>query len=269
MTTWKDIARELPLYGKVQIACPTGCGSGEKLSVNHSPKSYWANCYRCGWTDQEDKGKQTLEELKKLRELNEAAETMELTLDLPEDFTNELPLHARLWLFKAGITEARYRSFNIGYSKSLDRVILPIFDTSGDLIWYQCRALQKGQKPKYLQPKRDRSTVMFSVLGGRGDMESAIVVEDILSAIRVGKHQDTYSLLGTKITTDQANQLSRYGTVTTWFDPDTAGIQGASKIRRTLNLLTNTNNITSDKDPKELSDKEIRSKICGVNLNQN
>lgn len=262
---WIQVAKDLPLNGKVQTLCPENCGSGEKLSVTHSMKSYWCNCYRCGFTDIEYKGKQSLAELSRIQELNKAAEEIELTLDLPKDFTNDLPRHARMWLFSAGITPTVWMQHRIGYSKQLDRVILPVYDYEDNLIWYQCRALQAGQKPKYLQPARDRSTIMFRVTRSREDVERVIVVEDILSAIRVGKHINTVSLLGTKITTAQAADLGKYNEVTTWLDSDTAGRRGAYKIRKTLSLITSVSNILTPLDPKELSDKEIVRNLNELN----
>lgn len=257
---WITIARDLPLHGKTMTTCPENCGSGEKLSVNHGIKNYWCNCYRCGYTDSEYKGKQSLAELKRIQELNKAAESTELTLDLPNDYTEELPRHARAWLFKAGITPSVWKQYRIGYSERLDRVILPVFDSTDKIIWYQCRALQKGQKPKYLQPARDRSEIIFTT-GNREDLQRVIIVEDILSAIRVGKHIPTVSLLGTKITTQQAANLSKYNEVTTWLDADTAGRKGSYKIRKTLSLVTNVSNILTPLDPKELSDKEIQEHL--------
>lgn len=254
---WLDVAQNLPLNGKTQIQCPEMCGGGEKLSVNHSIKSYWCNCYRCGFSDTEFKGANTLAEIKRIRELNEAAEQVQLTLELPHDFTDEIPPIGRLWLFKAGITEPTWRKHNIGYSPSLERVVLPVYDSAGSLIWYQCRAIHAGQEPKYLQPARDRSSIMLEIGFDREDIQRVVVVEDILSAIRVGKHITTASMLGTKITTSQAAKLSKYPKVTTWLDPDKAGRVGAYKIRKTLGLVTEVDNIVTAKDPKELSDREI------------
>lgn len=256
--SWITTAKELPLNGKVQIECPENCGSGEKLSVNHSVKSYWCNCYRCGFADSEYKGAQTLQELKRIQELNQAAEEMMLSLELPYDYTTDIPEHGRLWLFKAGISEQLYTKHNIGYSKSLDRVILPVYNTQGSLEWYQCRALHQGQSPKYLQPARCRDKVMFRVNRDRNNLQRVVVVEDILSAIRVGEHVNTVSLLGTKITTSQASELIKYKQIIVWLDPDRAGRQGSYKIRRTLGLVTDVKNIVTSKDPKELSDKEIK-----------
>lgn len=255
---WKQIARELPLNGSVQIECPENCGSGEKLSVNHSHKDYWCFCYRCGFTDREYKGKQTLAELQKIQELNKAAE-QPLQLELPYDYSTDIPLEGRLWLYAAGLTEEQWRRHNIGYSRVLERVILPVYSAEGDLIWLQCRAVHYGQSPKYIQPARDRSTIMFSVSPDREDRDRVVLVEDILSAIRVGKHIPTVSLLGTKITTAQAAVLGDYSRVTTWLDSDVAGRRGAYKIRKTLGLVTEVDNVVTEVDPKELSDKEIRT----------
>lgn len=268
MKNWKDIARELPLHGKVQIECPENCGSGEKLSVNHGIKSYWCNCYRCGYNDTEFKGKQSLAELSRIQELNEQANNINLTLELPHDYTEEIPLIGRLWLYKAGINETLWRKYRIGYSASLDRVVLPVFSTNGELIWYQCRALQYGQKPKYLQPSSERSRVMFTVPNPTTDMRRVVIVEDILSAIRVGEIENTVSLLGTKITTQQASILGKYQEVITWLDPDRAGRDGAYKIRRTLGLLTRVRNIVTPVDPKDLSNKQIKEHLCTKHSNQ-
>lgn len=255
--SWIQTAENLPQGHNARGDCPENCGSGGTLSIVNDHKRLWCSCFRCGFNASESKGQQTLAELARIRELNESAEKMMLSMELPHDFTTTIPRHGRAWLFKAGLSESTYKLHGIGYSKTLDRVILPVFGDKGELIWYQCRALHAGQKPKYLQPARDRSHVLY-----RGHLQPstdgrAIIVEDILSAIRVGKHIQTYSLLGTKITTAQAARLSKHDRITTWLDPDSAGRKGAYRIRRTLGLLTEVDNIVTTTDPKDLTDKEI------------
>lgn len=252
---WLEIAKDLPMGTKTRINCE--CGDGKTLVVNHNTKYFSAHCFRCDFKHIEDKGIQSLADIAKIKELNEQALEIELELELPHDFSRDIPLHGRLWLYKAGISEPLWRQYGVGYSEHLGRVILPVYDTDGNLIWYQCRALLKGQKPKYIQPARDRSEVIFRSRDATptGD---AVVVEDILSAIRVGEVCTTYSLLGTKITTAQASVLGSHDTIATWLDPDKAGINGAKKIRRTLGLITEVGNIRSDDDPKCYSKKEIR-----------
>ena len=264
MQTWIEIAEQLPTGHKTRGNCPTECGSGGTLIINHNTKGYSAHCFRCDFNSFEGKGKQSLAELARIRELNEQASEVKLTLELPDDYTTDIPLHGRLWLYKGGLTESVWKQHHIGYSASLDRVILPVYNTSGSLIWYQCRALLEGQKPKYIQPARDRSTIMFHVGCSGENLQRVVIVEDILSAIRVGKHLPTVSLLGTKITTSQATTLADYGRVTTWLDPDKAGRAGAYAIRKTLGLITEVENIVTDKDPKELSDQQIKETLRNV-----
>lgn len=255
---WLEIAKQLPVGGKTDGVCPEGCGSGSKLSINHSVKTYWCNCYRCGFTEQVYKGKQTLEELRYIRELNERASTEKLTLELPHDYTTEIPLEGRLWLYKGGITETVWRKYRFGYSKTMRRVILPVYDSKGNLIWYQCRALLEGQSPKYVQPARSRDTVYFLAGAETRGVSEVVIVEDILSAVRVGKFKTSCSLLGTKITTSQANFLGKFDRVIVWLDADRAGQSGATKISRTLGLATEVKRVRSAVDPKALTDQQIQ-----------
>lgn len=257
---WLDIAKELPLGHKTRVNCE--CGDGKTLVINHNIKGFSCHCFRCDVNEFIGKGKQTLEELARIKELNELSKE-ELPLQLPDDFTQDIPLHGRLWLYSGGITEPTWKQYNIGYSKKYDRVILPVYDNN-KLIWYQCRALHEGQVPKYIQPSRGRESIVFTSKGGKNNGR-AVLVEDILSAIRVGKHIRTYSLLGTKISTNQANILAKHSHVTTWLDADKAGRVGAYKIRKTMSLLTEVTDIVTAVDPKKLSDKEIKEVLYGYN----
>lgn len=257
---WITLAENLPTGQKTRSNCE--CGDGKTLIINHNTNGYSCHCFRCDFSDFVGKGTQSLNELARIRKLNEEAETINLPLELPNDFSETIPLHGRLWLYKGGITESTWRRYNIGYSESLDRVILPVYDSEDNLIWYQCRALHTDQKPKYIQPSRSRDNVLFSVEKSGKDLQRVIIVEDILSAIRVGKHIPTVSLLGTKITTGQATKLAKFSQVTTWLDPDRAGRRGAYNIRKTLGLVTEVDNIVTLSDPKELTDEQIKETLC-------
>ena len=197
-----------------------------------------------------------------IKDINEAALKVNLKLELPNDFTNDIPLNGRLWLYAGGIAESIWKEYNLGYSKSMDRVVLPVYNREGNLIWYQCRALHKGQKPKYIQPSLPRENVLFRSIERPTDDKGVVVVEDILSAIRVGKHIQTYSLLGTKITNAQATRIGQVDRVRIWLDPDKAGRKGSYNIRKTLGLITEVTTISTTKDPKELSDQEIEEILC-------
>jgi predicted RNA-binding Zn-ribbon protein involved in translation (DUF1610 family) len=262
MMTWLEIAQNLPLGQKVRYDCPE-CGLDTNTNaaiVNHTVKYYSLYCNACGFNPISSKGIQTLAEIARIKELNELAEKPLTKLELPDDYTQEIPQHARLWLLRAGITESVWRRYKVGYSKSLERVVLPVRDNKSSLIWYQCRALLEGQKPKYIQPSRYKGDVLFrSVRKGTGE-SLVIVVEDILSAIRVGESFQAVSILGTKLTTEQASVLGRH-TIGVWLDPDRAGVKGSRTIRRTLGLVTDVFDIQSEVDPKHLSNKVIKELV--------
>lgn len=95
-----------------------------------------------------------------------------------------------------------------------------------------------------------------------------VIVEDVLSCIRVGEYLPTGSLLGTSVGHAGAleNILTHSGVlkprVGVWLDPDRAGVTGTAKLQRTLSLMGLEHTLlTSRKDPKNLTDYEIRSTL--------
>ena len=184
---WLTLAKDLAVNSKIQTRCPEDCGSGEKLSVQHNVRDYWCYCYRCGYTQTVHKGEASLKELAHIKQLNEAAKQHALDhtnkLELPNDYDTNIPIQGRLWLYEAGITESVWKEHHIGYSEHLGRVVLPVYDDNGNLVWYQCRAVHEGQTPKYIQPSRGRDNVYFLKRPRSTDMHRAVIVEDILSAI--------------------------------------------------------------------------------------
>lgn len=265
---WLEIARNLPLGHKARVDCPV-CGEGtntKAMIVSHNIKAYSGSCFACSHQPFEMKGKQTLAELAELKRINnESLRPREGSLQqLPRDYTSDIPLEGRLWLYANGITEKLKTQYSIGYSERLRRVILPIYNSQGTLSWFQCRALLEGQQPKYLQPSGDKHSVVFQskLRETEHNSSTVVVVEDIISAIRVGEVCNTISLLGTKATTAQVNCLSKYGTVITWFDSDKAGKRGSTSIRQSCSLLTNTANIVTEHDPKFYSKQQIKEILC-------
>ncbi len=267
-SNWLEIAKQLPLGHKTRTDCPK-CGEGTNtnaMMVSHSLKSYNGFCFACDHKPFEMKGKQTLEELKELKRINN--ESLQRTdakrIELPDDFTRDIPLEGRLWLYSNGITNRLSRQYNIGYSERLRRVVLPVYDSKGTLIWFQCRALLTGQKPKYLQPSGDKSSMVFQSkqTSTTPTTSEVVIVEDIMSAIRVGEVYNTVSLLGTKADTAQINFLSKFDKVITWLDSDKAGKRGSAAIRQSLSILTETRDIRTRSDPKQYSRNQIEEILC-------
>jgi DNA primase/predicted RNA-binding Zn-ribbon protein involved in translation (DUF1610 family) len=259
---WLKLAESIPQGHKVRRDCPE-CGEGTNTNaaiVNHSHKGYSLYCNACGYKPFRGKGNLTLAQLAEIEALNDEAAGF-VERKLPADFTTDMPLEGRLWLYKAGITEERWRECGFGYSERQKRVVMPIYDRTGALIWYQSRALHKQQQPKYLQPSGSKGGSVFKQVYRESDCgrdnKAVILVEDILSAIRIGVLFNVVCILGTKLADEQSESLREYSTVITWLDSDRAGRKGAANIRKTLGLIKQVGNIVTEKDPKFLPNAEI------------
>lgn len=249
---WLEIAKTLPLNQSCRSDCE--CGTGNTMVINHNIKCYSCFCFRCDFSSREWKGKLSLKDLKHIERLNEEANKPH-PVTLPSDMTNDIPPQGRLWLYTCGITETMWRQYRIGWSDKLSRVILPVYNNN-EVVWWQGRSVDPLIKPKYLQPSANRETVMFST---NTDTDKCVVVEDIASAIRVGKTITAHSLLGTSVTTQQLNRLGKYKQVIVWLDSDGAGRSGAYKLRRGLSLVTDVVSVETVGDPKTLSDEQIQN----------
>lgn len=263
---WLPLAKTIPVGQYIRIECPRcGIGSGSKAAtVNHNPKYYNCNCHACALNVSKSKGKLSLAELTELKKLNEAALAPQ-AIALPLGFTTDIPLEGRQWLYSCGITPHLWQTLGIGWSDATKRVVMPMYNEAGKLVWLQQRAVLEGQTPKYLQPSATKKYT-YSV-GRTTKSHCAVIVEDIASAIRInatGCPVDGHSLLGTSMNMWQLNLLSEYKVVGVWLDPDTAGERGTKKLMRSLSLLTEVVVITSDKDPKKLTDAEIIERLKQV-----
>jgi hypothetical protein len=87
-----------------------------------------------------------------------------------------------------------------------------------------------------------------------------VLTEDILSCIRVGRLQQSASILGTSVSDARLVQLlARFKRFAIWLDGDGPGQTAASKLRRTLELLgAEVRVIRTELDPKLHSNEEIR-----------
>lgn len=257
--TWLQVAENLPQGHKTRHDCPE-CGAGTNTNaaiVNHSHKGYSLYCNACGHNPFKGKGTLSLAQLADIKALNEKASTPQV-LSIPPDFQLSIPLKGRLWLYKAGITQERWEDCGIGYSPALQRVVLPVY-RDGKLVWFQSRGIHKEQSPKYIQPSLPKKGATFELHADSAlDAGIVIIVEDILSAIRIGVQFNTVCILGTKLSDEQIRRLRKFTKVITWLDGDRAGREGSAVIRKTLGLIKKVGNIKTEKDPKSYSNKQIK-----------
>lgn len=254
---WLEIAKRLP-PGRQQ-RYRHECSTKPNATVYNTAKGYSFNCFKCGENSFVPHSDRTLVQLADLKLYNNRAMEAQHNekIQLPQDFTLNVPTEYATWLYKAGLSGATSSDHGIGWSDSLHRIVIPVCDRSGTLLYWQGRAVSEGQVPKYINPRVDKSGLLY-LAGQTYGNERVIVTEDILSCIRIGRHCAAACILGTGTSTSQANRLSRYRRVTYWLDPDRAGLQGMVKGKRKLSPLVPTDCIYSDKDPKNLPDRLIR-----------
>lgn len=253
---WWPTAERLDLRDGQRHRIEHCCGPGRTILVSCHHDKVSAYCFRCDASDVVFKQISTAERIANLQNSARNEKAVEYGR-LPDDFTKELPDGARLWLWKASLLPSEWDEMGIGYSTSMRRVILPVRDTAGRLMGCQARAIYPGQTPKYLNTSK---SCMY-LRQGR-DPSTLIICEDMLSAARCGRHVHGAAICGVSMDLTDLSFCTQYRNVAVWLDPDRAGINGAAKILRKLQLINpNARTISSRADPKNLPDAELLAKI--------
>ena len=249
---WLTIAKRLPLNTSTRVRC---CKDDRSAIVSSSIEGYRFYCFRCGCHHFVARTENI--NVHDFASANAAVE--KLHCRLPDDITADLPSEGLVWLRKAGIDEDLRAEYNICYSPSIKRVLLPAYDNDGRLTYVQARAVFEGQSPKYVNQAAIKKPLFHS---HQAVTSEVVLTEDILSAIKVGQVFSAISLLGTKPVDTLLPALMPFDEVFVWLDPDDAGINGSIKIAHYCSLLGKpVYRVHSDKDPKYYSRQEIKQFI--------
>lgn len=192
---------------------------------------------------------------------HESIELPELTLN-PSMFS----LSVLKWLRKYHVSDETIYKHCIAEATD-NSVIAPVLDVeTGNVIMYQRRWFDPRRIMTYgsKQPFIAKADTGNSVL---------VIVEDFISAIRVGEIEDCYCMFGTAIPYHQLETLVKtYSTIVVWADGDSPGqnaarkihqllmkIQARANIKRAFDLSSNktTVNVVTEKDPKCYTNTEI------------
>jgi Zn ribbon nucleic-acid-binding protein len=247
-------------------SCPE-CGSKDNVGVWDDGHKY---CFGCGWNENENGGsleflRQRLDSFNDWRAENYTEEEKEKKSSVfisPDDLTRDFPPAAKGWLTQYGITDQEISRLSIAFNKRSKRIVLPLLDKYGNLLLYQQRRVFDDDPipVKYLTTGKVDGMVWFpKQLDQYEQQDTVVVVEDILSAIRVGRHLPCLPLMGTNIPPKTLKTLSeRFDCLVVWLDPDKK--KEAVKLRTSVSaLFSNVGAVLSDKDPKEYPDPEIKN----------
>lgn len=231
-------------------SCPN-CGSKDNLGVWEDHK--W--CFGCGYY--EGSKDRSLTQLRKLaiQGPKKTNNKESKNVFLPSDFTYSLPACAKEWLDNYGITDKEIIINHIGWSDAHERLYFPVFDLFGNLVMYQGRFLGQGYgSPRY--STRGRVDSVFHIIGNGSD--TCVLVEDFISAIKVGREHLAMPLWGSQISLERIIALSdRFKGLVIWLDRDKAEYALKARLKASI-FFDDVATIITDKDPKEYNNAEIR-----------
>ncbi|MCI0529585.1 MAG: hypothetical protein L0Y56_19255, partial [Nitrospira sp.] len=143
-------------------------------------------------------------------------------LMLPEDVCKTYPPQAAEFLIDCGLTPEDMMSPFIYYSPHWRRIIFPIMDTTNKLRGWMGRAIEVQQYPKWYTMRNFNGYEYVHIIGASPeDPEGTplVIVEDLISAIRVGKHFPCLCLFGLSLTETAAARVAQeFVNVVVWLD---------------------------------------------------
>jgi len=235
------------------------CNTDASAYISNNINGVSLFCFRCHTNEFEPHGRLSASDILAMRAVDEE-EVERPYPDVVELYSDDVPSAAQVWVLRAGITPERATDeYGIAWSPRSSRVVVPILHNGEPTGQWTGRAVD-GRKPKYLMP---RGSVGAYWYGLQRDRTACVVVEDVLSAIRV--YESGYSsmaVLGTTLSLGAAQRLATADTVIGWFDGDKAGRDGYVKLRKALGPFgIEPKRVQTERDPKTYSRRAITQYI--------
>lgn len=254
-----DIDLQLDETKKYVCPCTVGSHKSKSLAITRKKDGWVYYCHRCRESGFKPLEGLSIESTKKLvRQISSTKEynsSVYSKVVLPRDFTSEIPTKGLLWLQKYGITSHDTYDFKFGFSKYYNRLIMPVY-YDNVLVYWQGRYLDAPTRehPKYMNVSKRRTGDIYFKLG---DTPDKILVEDILSAIRIYRSGfSSIALLTSSISYDIDRQVDTDDTVYIWLDYDKK-IEAIKYMNKLRSIGINAKRICTIKDPKCYKREEI------------
>lgn len=239
--------------------CPD-CGSSDALGVFDDGHTW---CFSCGaYTTSASLSIDNMENIL-LDKQKERKPT-----DLPDDFTFNIPNEALAWIKQYSITNQELKDNRIGWSKSGELLIFPYFGEDDEILMWQGRYFPKRNPKVYTCGDCSSCLVLHMVSGTGGGLGDSVVcvVEDPVSALKVGRYVNTTPLFGSHLSIKQAQRIaSQFKVMILWLDQDKTKdmIKYAEKYKY---FFDDIHIISTELDPKECSDKVIIEELSKISL---
>jgi len=238
-------------------ACPK-CGSKDN---NYRYPDGHEFCFgRCGYFTKAPATKESVCALMQERKDKEKPILANTITKWPDD-AGKVEGKGLTWLKKYGMLDYEIKINSILWSQSQEQLIFPIYEDehSCDCIGWQARNFRPHSKKYFTVGSMDK---ILHILGlTRHTNTDIIIVEDIVSAIKVSRHFRAMPLFGSGLSKDKLTRISRYTNhVRFWLDSDKLGQSMLlSKLASQLGMKSSV--IFTEQDPKEKSDTDIKQ-LC-------
>lgn len=248
-----NIAPDNPGVIRVNHATTYCHGDSKSLRIERKDDgSVHAKCFRCGqWGVHNVRGKYT-------GIVDTSTKDKEIKIEYDID---KWPGKALWWVNQYGLTELELEFYEFGYSEEMRRVIIPIWWAEEKVGWQARKIYDEDTGPKYITSGKALPGFMLKGVHNSGEI---VLVEDVISAIKVGRQTHTCALLSTNPTKNLMDYTKLFRTFKIWLDMDNPQVvRAALKLMKSLRIFGDTKLIVSPKDPKYYSDYDIRGWLYG------
>lgn len=241
--------------------CEAGVDRKKRLYIKRTEKGLVAYCHHCN--QKGFVGNNNAEGATARRAAWLHTTTTQPPDKQPLPTLTDLSTEGKTWLLKY-FCDPNEKYFS-GVRYNSKQVALDIMDEEQDIIGYQVRNLDvTSNKPKYSTHFFSTKTVAAASWFFTAS-KVLVITEDYLSAYRVNRDLGVCSvaLMRTSLSDSLMFKFLELGfeKFYIWLDPDQAGKQGAQKIKQKLKYFLPHSafvcNISADKEPKELTPKEL------------
>jgi len=175
---------------------------------------------------------------------------------LPDDFTWDIPARCWQWLLQYGLPYDYWKPI-VGWSEKYQRLVFRVGDPLEFSIGRSFGEEVSGVRRKWHVWGDSHRSVFVADVRRKGE-GPILLVEDFISAHKVGQVTQTVCLFGTRIYPMHIKYLREQNKpIILWLDSD----QGDNMPKKAANLSILTgckvNIINTDKDPKEYNHEEI------------
>lgn len=145
------------------------------------------------------------------------------------------------------------------YGKYRYRLIIPIY-FQDEIVTFQTRSLNDNVKPKYIacDPLMELKKIKETVYNLNNCKNNYIVItEGVMKVFRLG--DNSCCTFGKNFSIEQVSLLKNYEHIFIYFDPDSAGKDGAKKLSGIFSAIKKeVYIIENDKAPDNLTEEEVK-----------